>query len=210
VTEQTRIEKLLLWERKLWNAGYRFIAGIDEAGRGPLAGPVVAAAVVFSPEPYISQVDDSKRISPKLRYELAQVIKKTALAIGVGIVGEKEIDRINIREASLLAMRLAVEDLSLIPDYALVDGRDTPALGTRTTVLIKGDRISFSIAAASIIAKVTRDQEMIAYHRNYPDYGFDRHKGYATRYHLQALQRHGPCPIHRSSFRPIHQEDKAA
>jgi ribonuclease HII len=206
--ERTRIEKLLLWERRLWSAGYCLVVGIDEAGRGPLAGPVVAAAVVFSPEPYIPNINDSKRISPKVRHELTLAIKKKALGVGIGVVDEKQIDRINIRQASLLAMQRAVQNLPLIPDYALVDGRDIPVLTSQARTLIKGDRVSFSIAAASIIAKVTRDQMMVDYHQIYPDYGFDRHKGYPTQRHLQAIQCHGTCPIHRCSFRPIRQEDE--
>jgi ribonuclease HII len=207
-SEQTRIEQLLLWERRLWSAGYCLVAGIDEAGRGPLAGPVVAAAVVFFPEPYIPNINDSKRISSKVRNQLALVIKKKALAVGIGIVNEKQIDRINIRQASLLAMQRAVQNLPLIPDYALVDGRDIPVLTSQARALIKGDRVCFSVAAASIIAKVTRDQMMVKYHKIYPEYGFDRHKGYPTPRHLQAIQRYGPCPIHRRSFRPIRQEDE--
>ena len=196
-------EDLLFWERKLWNTGFQFIAGIDEAGRGPLAGPVVAAAVVFSPEPCIPGVNDSKRIVPSVRQELALAIEKQALGIGVGIVTEKEIDLINIRQASLLAMRLAVENLQVLPDFVLVDGKDIPDIPIQAQPIIKGDRISFSIAAASIIAKVIRDRMMVEFHNRYPKFGFDRHKGYATRDHLRALQLFGPCSIHRCSFKLI-------
>lgn len=207
INERTRISKLLHWERKLWATGYQFVAGIDEAGRGPLAGPVVAAAVVFSQQPYIPGMDDSKRVSSNVRQELVLAINENALGVGVGSVDEKEIDRTNIRQASLVAMRLAAESLPIIPDFALVDGRDIPELDLEARALIKGDRISFSIAAASIIAKVTRDQMMVEYHKIYPNYGFDRNKGYPTPEHLRALKLHGPCPIHRRSFRPIRQEE---
>lgn len=205
--EQARIFKLLHWERELRDAGYHFIAGVDEAGRGPLAGPVVAAAVIFLQHPFIPKIDDSKKLSVKVRQQLAPMIKDHALGIGIGVVRENKIDRLNIRQASLLAMRLAVEDLPLIPDFVLVDGRDIPDLQSPAQALIKGDQTSFSIAAASIIAKVTRDQMLVEYHEIYPDYGFDRHKGYPTQTHLQALKRYGPCPIHRRSFRPIRVEE---
>jgi len=204
--ERSRIKKLLYWERQLWEAGYLFVAGVDEAGRGPLAGPVVAAAVVFPKEPFIAGITDSKKISAKVREQLASVIKVEALGIGIGIVDEREIDRSNIRQATLFAMQAALDDLPVVPDFVLIDGRDTLPSTRPSRALIKGDRISFSIAAASIIAKVTRDRLMVDYHEEYPKYGFLRNKGYPTREHLQALRRYGPCPIHRRSFRPIRQE----
>ncbi len=183
--------------------GFRRIAGIDEAGRGPLAGPVVAAAVILPINEDFPGIDDSKRLTPAKRERLFDVIQTRALGVGVGIVGPEEIDTLNIRRAALLAMKKAVEALPEAPDFCLVDGRDEAPIAIPQSPLVKGDRRSLSVAAASIIAKVTRDRIMLAYHARYPDYGFDRNMGYGTRQHRAALKRVGPSPIHRRSFRGV-------
>ncbi len=194
---------LLFYERELWKAGFRCIAGIDEAGRGPLAGPVVAAAVIFpQQQPCIDGMNDSKQLSAKRRAELKSIIECKALSIGVGIVSESEIDDLNILQASLKAMRQAIQSLTLHADYLLIDGRDTPLKDHAHRCLVHGDGLSLSIAAASIIAKETRDQIMVKYDVQFPGYGFARHKGYGTPQHLQAIRRHGLCPIHRRTFKP--------
>lgn len=178
------------------------LCGVDEAGRGPLAGPVVAAAVVLAPGARLPGVDDSKRVPPGARADLAALVRRTALGHAVAVVDVALIDRINIREATFVAMRAAVSDLGLTPDLVLVDGFAIPDLLARQEPVIGGDRKSLAIAAASILAKVARDALMDEYHRQYPEYGFDRHKGYGTAEHLAALKRCGPCPIHRRSFAP--------
>ncbi|HLF20512.1 MAG TPA: ribonuclease HII [Bacteroidota bacterium] len=188
-------------ERTLWHQGVEMIAGVDEAGVGPLAGPVVAAAVVFSKTVRIKGVDDSKKLSAKKRDELFVAIKNQALSFGVGIVEHDEIDRINILQASVLAMRKALETLSLKPEFIIADGRAFSHETIRFRNIIDGDARCFTIAAASIIAKVTRDRLMKEYHERFPVYGFDRHKGYATKQHLAAIQQYGLCEIHRKSFR---------
>jgi len=199
---------LLYFERELWRSGHRHIAGVDEAGRGPLAGPVVAAAVIFpSGLNETFGVDDSKKLSPKKREMLAPLIKEKALAVGVGIVGHAEIDEINILQASYKAMQLAVKQLAVTPEYCLIDGRGVPVLSMPSQAVVKGDSRSFSIAAASIIAKVTRDQFMVEMHEKFPHYGFASHKGYPTRRHIKAIREFGLCPIHRRSFHPRQLED---
>lgn len=183
--------------------GYRILAGADEAGRGPLAGPVVAASVVFEAGIVVEGIDDSKKLSPSKRENLYEEILEKARAFGIGVIGVSEIDRINILQASLKAMKIAVEDLGCLPDLVLVDGIfKVPSCVPQYTVK-KGDSLSQSIAAASIVAKVTRDRIMNEYHRRYPQYAFDRHKGYGTAYHIDALRRHGCSPIHRKTFRPV-------
>jgi len=194
---------MLSQERRLWRRGIRYIAGVDEAGRGPLAGPVVAAAVIFPPEAWIPGVDDSKNLSPQLREKLFPEIQSAALSIGVGLADHSQIDMLNIREASLLAMLQAIAMLDLQPDYILVDGnhfRLSESIGIPFKAMIHGDARCFSIAAASIIAKVTRDRLMQQYHGQYPWYGFDRHKGYATPEHIRAIREFGLCEIHRRTF----------
>lgn len=190
----------LSFERMLWQQGFERIAGVDEAGRGPLAGPVVAAAVIFPPEIILEGVEDSKKISEAKREELYSVILNHALAVGIGIVDHTTIDRINILQATHLAMREALEKLSVRPQYALIDGNSFhhPTLPYQT--LVDGDALSFTIAAASIIAKVTRDRIMRDYDRQFPLYGFGRHKGYGTRAHREAIVRYGLCEIHRRTF----------
>jgi ribonuclease HII len=188
----------------LRKAKYRFIAGVDEAGRGPLAGPVVSAAVILPSDCAIQGLDDSKKLAPARRETLFDEIQATALAVGVGTVDAAEIDRLNILQASLLSMRLAVAELDPRADFLLIDGKFTLAdTTTPQEALIKGDARSASIAAASIIAKVSRDRLMRRYHQVYPHFGFDRHKGYPTRAHKAAIAAHGPCPIHRRSFRGV-------
>ncbi len=185
--------------------GFRVIAGLDEAGRGPLAGPVVAAAVVLPQKGKWTGVDDSKKLSAGQREEIFPLLFEKALGVGVGIVDAQEIDRLNILQASLKAMQLAVEKLSLPPDFLLIDGIHSLRLPLPQQTIPKGDQRCLSIAAASIVAKVTRDRLMAAYHDQYPQYNFARHKGYGTQEHLQAIRKYGCCPLHRRSFRTIYQ-----
>jgi len=187
-------------EQLLWQNGYRFIAGIDEAGRGPLAGPVVAAAVVFEPGKLIEGVRDSKQLSEKKREALYQVIVNECLAYGIGIVPPEEIDRINIRNATFKAMRKALGAMKQVPDFLLIDGEELPDSLYPQEAIVGGDDKSFTIAAASILAKVTRDRLMREYHLRYPQYHFDQHKGYGTQLHREMILKYGPSPIHRKSF----------
>jgi len=180
--------------------GYRMIAGIDEAGRGPLAGPVVAAAVILPPDYRHPEINDSKQLTPGKRERLHEVIKADALAVGIGVVEASVIDRMNILQATLMAMREAVLDLSLTPDYLLVDGKNRIDIRTPQETIIRGDARSISVAAASIIAKVSRDRIMEIYHRQFPQYNFLKNKGYGTGEHREAIRRCGPCKIHRLSF----------
>lgn len=193
--------QILKYESRLWRQGCDLVAGVDEAGRGPLAGPVVAAAVILPKALYIPEVYDSKSLSPSKREILFERICEVAISIGIGVVDNHEIDRINILQASLKAMKMAVENLSPQPDFVLVDGIHLPDLPIRCMAIKKGDRLSLSIASASIIAKVTRDRMMVDFDRIYPQYGFAKNKGYPTPQHYKALSEHGPCPIHRRSFR---------
>ncbi len=188
------------FEKLAYQKGYKFIAGVDEAGRGPLAGPVVAAAVIFPPGYQNSQINDSKKISARKREELYEVINKDALAVGVGTADADIIDRINILQASLQSMREAVLEMSLPPDFLLIDGLHKIPLQTPQNAVIKGDALSVSIAAASIIAKVSRDRIMEMYHRQFPQYNFLRNKGYGTKEHCAAILEFGMCKIHRRSF----------
>lgn len=192
-------------EKKLYKKGTYLIAGVDEAGRGPLAGPVVSAAVVMpAKEKVIGGIRDSKMLSEKKREELFPIIMKKAVAVGVGIVSEKEIDRYRILRAALFSMKKAVLNLKKTPEYIFIDGRDiVPDLDISQKSFIQGDKRIYSIASASIIAKVTRDRIMRKYHSKYPQYGFDHHKGYGTKAHFEMLKKYGPCPIHRRSFRPV-------
>jgi ribonuclease HII len=192
-------EHEILWrQRGCWP-----VAGVDEVGRGPLAGPVVAAAVILNPDNLPSGVNDSKVLSVRQREAVFENIVKKSLAISVASVTAAEIDRLNIRRASLIAMARAVEALSLTPTHVLVDGRDRPLLSCSSSPMIKGDSISLSIAAASIVAKVTRDGMMRRVAAIYPDYGFESNAGYAAKRHLEALARLGPTPFHRFSFAPL-------
>jgi len=195
-----RLRRLLRRERELWAAGRERVAGVDEAGMGPLAGPVIAAAVIFAPGEGLRGVDDSKRLTPERRAELAERIRERALAWGVARVDPAEIDSINIYQAGLLAMRRAVEGLALAPDYLLVDGRLVPGVAAEQERVVRGDASCHAIAAASILAKTERDAVMVRYDREYPGYGFAAHKGYATAEHRAAIRRLGKSPIHRASF----------
>jgi ribonuclease HII len=192
---------LLKYESELWARGVNRIAGMDEAGRGPLAGPVVAAAVVFPEGAFIEGVRDSKTVPPKERVILYDLIIRSASAVGLGVSDEKTIDRINILQATYLAMRRAALRLFPAPQHILVDGRGLPGTGMPETAIVKGDRKSFTVAAASIVAKVTRDRMMAEYDLRYPQYGFSRHKGYGTKAHVQAIKEFGYCELHRRSFR---------
>jgi ribonuclease HII len=183
------------------------VAGIDEAGRGPLAGPVVAAAVILDPKRRIRGLADSKVLAPERREELAVLIRERAVAWATGSADVEEIDRINILHATMLAMTRAVAALSVAPEEALVDGNRCPTLSCRVRAIVKGDRDVKAISAASIIAKTTRDALLRELDKLYPAYGFAQHKGYGTPEHLAALERHGPCPIHRRSFAPVVQSE---
>jgi ribonuclease HII len=180
------------------------VAGIDEAGRGPLAGPVYAAAVILNPERPIKGLDDSKKLTAQRRDELAVIIRGEALAWCVASASVEEIDALNILQATMLAMRRACEGLSLCPDKALVDGNCMPrGLPCLTETIVGGDALVAAISAASILAKTSRDAQCLLMHQTYPDYGFDQHKGYGTALHLARLEHHGPCPEHRRSFAPV-------
>ena len=183
-------------------AGARLVAGVDEAGRGPLAGPVVAAAVILDPKRIPPGLDDSKKLAPALREALFGAVLATA-QVSIGLADAAEIDRDNIRVASLGAMRRAVLGLDKRPCLALIDGRDRPDLDCSMDAIVSGDALCLSIAAASIVAKVARDRLMTRIARRFPGYGFERHKGYGTAEHHEALRRLGPCPIHRRSFAPV-------
>jgi ribonuclease HII len=194
-------------EDGLSRQGYTRIAGVDEVGRGPLAGPVVAAAVMLNNACEYPGVTDSKKMTPAQRERAFWFILKKARAVALGIVGQKEIDRINILQASVKAMTQAVLDLTPSPDFVLVDGTVKLPVDLNQKTLIHGDDLSQSIGAASIVAKVARDRLMRGYDRMYPNYGFAAHKGYATKRHLDALTRHGPCPLHRFTFARVRPED---
>ncbi len=191
-------------ERALLRAGIWPVAGVDEAGRGPLAGPVSAAAVILDPKRLPRGINDSKKLSSAARMEFFDLICARALAIGVGLASVEEIDRLNIRNATFLAMRRALEALAITPAHALIDGNASPRdLICPAQTIVKGDAISLSISAASIIAKVTRDRLMERLHEAHPLYGFKDHMGYGVPAHLAALRAHGPCPLHRRSFAPV-------
>ena len=191
-----------LWqiEEGFFKKGIKLIAGVDEAGRGPLAGPVCAAAVILPPSADIPGLNDSKKLSDKQRRALMPIIKEKALAYGIAFAMETEIDNINILQATFQAMQRAVEQLSIQPELLLIDGNRTCDFGIDAEAIIHGDSLSASIAAASILAKVTRDDHMLKQAEKYPEYGFDVHKGYGTKAHYAALEAHGHCPIHRLTF----------
>jgi ribonuclease HII len=198
------------FERVARRCGYRRIAGIDEAGRGPLAGPVVAAAVILPIRCPGLGINDSKQLSAKDREQMYATILEQAVAVGIGSADVAEIDRLNILTATRLAMRRAIAQLAPPPDYVLIDAVVLPGLQVPARPIIKGDSLSVSIAAASIVAKVTRDRLMANYHEAFPEYGFLSHKGYGTAEHLARLARHGPCSIHRRTFSPVHDLMSAA
>ncbi len=192
------------YERTALSNGARLIAGVDEAGRGPLAGPVVAAAVIFRPPwPVEAGINDSKKLSEVRRLKLYRFIYANATSVGVGVVWHAEIDKINIHKASLKAMSIAVSALKSTPDYLLIDGRFKTGCGISELAIVKGDSLSLSIAAASIVAKTVRDAIMRAYGSIYPLYGFSGHKGYGSAAHMKAIKEYGPCPVHRMSYRPM-------
>ena len=191
------------FERMYHDRGYQRIAGVDEAGRGPLAGAVVAAAVILPKEGIGEELFDSKKISSKKRENLYESILSKALGIGIGVIGQEEIDLLNIFQATLKAMALAVKNLPSPPDFILIDGPQGLRLPVPQKAIRKGDQLSASIAAASIVAKVTRDQMMLELHQKYPQYNFAKHKGYGTKEHRTAIQRFGVCELHRKTFRGV-------
>ncbi|OGF25749.1 ribonuclease HII [Candidatus Falkowbacteria bacterium RIFOXYB2_FULL_47_14] len=196
-------------EENLFTLGYRFVGGLDEAGRGPLAGPVVAACVICERDHKINMetlkdVKDSKKLTEKKREKLFGLIQENVFEVGVGVCDQDTIDRINIFQASLLAMKKAIGALKNKPEFIMLDGKfPIPNISLKQRAIIGGDNLVFSIAAASIIAKVTRDRIMRTHHEEYPEYGFDKHKGYGTKFHIEQLAKHGPCRLHRKSFEPI-------
>lgn len=191
---------MLELENRALEAGFQAVCGIDEAGRGPLAGPVFAAAIILPPGLIIEGLNDSKKLSERKREELFDVIRRDATAYGIGMADHKEIDRLNILQATFLAMKRAVEALSRTPDLLLVDGNRNPGLGIETMTIVKGDAKSASIAAASVLAKVSRDRFMLELDREYPAYQFAQHKGYPTKAHYQAIRENGISPVHRKTF----------
>ena len=196
------MSKVDMWEieKEYFGQGIQMICGVDEAGRGPLAGPVCAAAVILPAELDIPGLDDSKKLSDKRRRELFPVIKDKAIAYGIGFADHTEIDNINILQATYLAMERAMAQLQITPELALIDGNRAKDFGIPVKTVIHGDSLSASIAAASILAKVTRDDLMLEYAKEYPGYGFEIHKGYGTKAHYEAIEMNGICPIHRRSF----------
>ncbi len=192
---------LLAYETKYWNAGLTLLAGADEAGRGPLAGPVYAAAVILRPGTDILGLTDSKKLSEKKREYYFDVIRETALSYAIASVDQTVIDKINILKAAHLAIKHALEGLSPRPEFALIDGNSIGELCCERELIVKGDAKSLSIAAASVLAKVARDRFMLELDKQYPQYGFAKHKGYPTKAHYEAIAQYGPCPAHRTSFR---------
>ena len=191
-----------MWEieNSYFSNGIQMICGVDEAGRGPLAGPVCAAAVILPPNAEIPGLNDSKKLSDKRRRELFPVIKETAVAYGIGLASQEEIDEMNILQATFLAMERAIGQLSVKPELALIDGNRAKDFGVPVQTVVHGDSLSASIAAASILAKVTRDDIMDVMAEEYPGYGFEIHKGYGTKAHYEALRTYGACPVHRRTF----------
>ncbi len=198
--EEVRTYKMYEFERKYYEMGAKYICGIDEVGRGPLAGPVVACAVVLPKDEMIKYLNDSKQLNAKKREELYDIIKEKAVAYGIGIVSEKRIDEINILQATYEAMRMAISNLKVRPDILLNDAVKIPEVDIKQIPIIKGDTLSASIAAASIVAKVTRDAMMKEYDKIYPGYGFANNVGYGAAVHINAIKEQGPCDIHRRTF----------
>jgi ribonuclease HII len=191
------------YESDARRAGYSLIAGIDEAGRGPLAGPVIAAAVILPENSELEGVKDSKQMTPRARQEAFSLIEERAISVSIAVVGPQEIDQINILQATRKAMRQAVLHLSPQPDFLLIDGIQRIEIPIQQRCIVKGDQQCLSIAAASVLAKVYRDSMMCSYHKLYPQFGFSSNKGYGTRAHLAAIAMFGPCPIHRFTFRGV-------
>ena len=196
------------FENQLRESGYRSVCGVDEAGRGPLSGPVVAAACILPAGRAIPGLNDSKKLTPKMRDKLFDEIKNAAVAYAIGTASPEEIDRLNILNATMLAMRRAIEGLPVKADFALIDGNCARGIELPHKTVISGDALSVSISAASILAKVTRDRICLENDREYPEYGFAKHKGYGTKEHMDALRRLGPCPLHRRSFLKFLSEDE--
>ena len=196
------MQEITMWEIEDENyaEGFQVICGVDEAGRGPLAGPVCAAAVILPPHTRIPGLNDSKKLTDKKRRELFPVICEQALAYGIGMATEQEIDEINILQATFLAMQRAMDGLQVRPDLALIDGNRQKDFGLPVKTVVKGDSLSANIAAASVLAKVTRDDLMIRQAEQFPEYGFEIHKGYGTKRHYEALREYGPSPLHRMTF----------
>lgn len=194
---------MLEYEKMYYSRGCRLIAGVDEAGRGPLAGPVFAAAVIFDKDTYIEEINDSKKLSEKKREYFFDVIREKALYYNIASVDEKEIDKINILNAAFKAFNIAVSGLGELPDITLVDGNRCGEMPTSVQTIVKGDAKSMSIAAASILAKVARDRFITEQGEIYPEYNFKKHKGYPTKEHLEAIAKYGPCPIHRLTFKGV-------
>ena len=194
------MSELWNYEHACYDEGYDLVCGVDEAGRGPLAGPVCAAAVILPRDLQIEGLNDSKKLTDKRRRALFDVITAQAVSYGIAFASEQEIDEINILQATFLAMRRALDQLSVRPAIVLIDGNRETDFGLPVRTIVKGDSLSANIAAASVLAKVTRDDFMLEQAQRYPQYGFDIHKGYGTRAHYEALRQHGPCPIHRRSF----------
>jgi ribonuclease HII len=201
--DTSTLDRISVVEKQISAQGYRLMAGVDEAGRGPLAGPVVAGAVITRPGDTIPGVRDSKLLTPRERERLYQIITSRALSWGVGIVGPREIEKYNILQATLRAMKAAVLSLDPAPDFLLIDGINPIPIDLPQRTIKRGDASCFTIAAASIVAKVTRDRLMMDYHRVYPLYNFDRHKGYPTRAHREAIRQYGCCEIHRRTFKGV-------
>lgn len=198
--ELNRLKNMLEIEDKLYSEGYNFVCGVDEAGRGPLCGPVVAAAVILPKDEYIEGVNDSKKLTEKKREKLYDDIMMKAVAASIGISDVDVIEKVNILNATKLAMKQAIEKLSIKPDYVLIDGNQMIDINIKAETVVSGDAKSESIAAASIIAKVTRDRMLIEFDKKYPEYGFAKHKGYGTKSHIEAIQKYGLKDIHRPSF----------
>jgi ribonuclease HII len=209
ILERKRLKAMLAYERQAKAQGFQKVCGVDEAGRGPLAGPVVAAACIlpehiFSDPILFRSLNDSKKMDASDREDLFHLLTgHPGVHYGIGLADHEEIDTVNILQATILAMKIAINELLHAPDLVLLDGRKQALGGLTIWAIIKGDELSLSIAAASVIAKVTRDRMMVAYHEDWPEYGFKQHKGYGTKAHLEAIAKHGPCPIHRRSFAPI-------
>lgn len=201
--KREKFREMKRFEDDLVNRGYRLVGGVDEAGRGPLAGPVAAAVVILPQDIWMPGLNDSKQLSEAKREEFFAKLQEEAVDIGVGLVDSNRIDEINIRNANYQAMREAISDLEQTPDYLLVDGEEIPEIEIRQQRIVDGDARSISIAAASIIAKVTRDRMLVEYDQEYPEYNFAQHKGYGTADHIAALEEYGPCPIHRYSFSKV-------
>ena len=194
---------MLQYEKEYYEKGYKYIAGVDEAGRGPLAGPVFAAAVIFDKDTVIEEINDSKKLTEKKREELFDVIKEKALSYAIVSADEKEIDSINILAATLKCFNRAVSSLDITPDIALIDGNRVGEMPVESRTIVKGDANSMSIAAASILAKVARDRYITEMGEKYPEYNFQKHKGYGTKEHLEAIAKYGPSPIHRLTFKGV-------